>query len=327
MGCRSPNSSPNAVGYWGRNISDRIDMEQIPDKVSQLLSDKLESRGKRSYLWRQVTEDTANTLICSCIKNTTERPDITCNSCYGTGVIPGYKLFLHETLYLSSISPNSSLINVHVDTEIKPHRILLNDFQLNGLITSSRIQFSNPLGLDWDIRVDSPNIKSTNLVTVSFSTNGVNFYPIEDINGVNKPVGVGGLYIQVSLSRESVEDRSPEFQMVRLRHPNRTDPYIKILRPNVNEIPTLMQYGGRIENVGERFWTMPLSYFDSTIPENTVLARIVDNAFYARVDGINAGIRFVTTKLMFNEEFGIFTHQSFEPRRVQPEEVYGALVF
>lgn len=327
MGCRSPNSAPGAVGYWGRNISDRIDLEQIPEKAIALLTDKLESRGKESYLWRQVTEDTINTLVCSCVKNTTERPDITCNSCYGTGLIPGYNLFLHETIYMASISSNMSLINVKLDNEIKPHRILLDDFQVTGLVTSARLQYSNPLGFDWEVKIDAPNIKDTNLVSVSFSTNGVNFYPIEEINGSNKPTGIGGLYIQVSLSRESVEDRSPEFQIIRLRHPNQENPYIKILRPNVNEIPTLMQYGGRVENVGERFWTMPLSYFDPTIPEDTALARIVENAFYARVTGINAGTRFVIAKLMFNEEFGKFTHQSFEPRRVQPEEVYRALVF
>jgi hypothetical protein len=219
------------------------------------------------------------------------------------------------------------LINVKVDNEIKPHRIILDDLQLSGLITSSRIQYSNPLGLNWEYKIDAPNIKATNLISVSFSLDGINFYPIEDINGPNKPIGIGGIYIQISLSRESVEDRSPEFQIIRLRHPNSLNPYIKILRPNVNEIPALMQYGGRVENVGERFWTMPLSYFDSSIPEDTALARIIENAFYSRVDGIQAGTKFVITKLMFNEEFGKFTHQSFEPRRVQPEEVYEALVF
>lgn len=330
MSCKVKGAS-GAVGYWGRDINQRIEAEQIPQKVQALLQDKLESRGKEVYLWTQVTDGTPNTIECSCVKSTTERPDISCNSCYGVKLIPGYVMFAHETLFMASISPSNALINTVLDTDIKPYRIVLDDLKLTGSITSIRVQYSNPFGLDWDFRLDAPNIKDTNLVTASFSTNGIDFFPIEDINGPNKPVGVGGIYLRVSMSRSSVEDRSPEFQILRLRHATKLEPYIKILRPNVNEIPTLMQYGTRIENVGERFWTMPLSYFDSNIPPNTPMARIIDNAFYQRAKGLQAGIRYVTTKLMYNEELGgtggHFTHQSFEPRRVQPEEVYGRLVF
>jgi hypothetical protein len=330
MSCKVE-GSPSAVGYWGRDINTRIEQEQIPGKVEALLQDKLESRGKHIYLWTQVTDSTPNAFECSCVKSTTERPDITCNSCYGTKLIPGYLMFAHETLFMASVSPSISLIDTVIDTDIKPYRIVLDDLKITGSITSSRIQYSNPFSLDWDFRLDAPNIKDTNLVSAAFSTNGIDFYPIEDINGSNKPTGIGGIYLRISLSRASVEDRSPEFQIIRLRHANKLEPYIKILRPNVNEIPTLMQYGGRVENVGERFWTMPLSYFDSNIPPNTPMARIIENAFYQRVSGLQVGIRYVIAKLMYNEELGgtdgHFTHQSFEPRRTQPEEVYQALVF
>jgi len=305
---------------------------QIPEKIEALLADKLRSRGKSAYLWTQVTEDTPNSLECSCVKDTTERPDITCSSCYGTKLIPGYIKFLHETLYFASISPGNTLVNVVLTTDIKPHRVELADNQLSGSVTSARLQFSNPLGLDWEFDVVAPNIFETNLVTVSFSVNGIDFYPIEEINDAGKkPIGLGGIYLRVSLSRATIADRSPSFEIIRIRHANKEKPYILILRPNVTEIPALMQYGGRVENVGERFWTLPLNYFCSNIPANTQLARIRENSFYERVTGLNAGIRFVTTKLMFNEEFGgesgYFTQQSFEPRRTQPEEVYNALVF
>lgn len=329
MGCKVPGAS-SAVGYWGRSINTRIEQEQIPEKIEALLADKLRSRGKSAYLWTQVTEDTPNSLECSCVKNTTERADITCNSCYGTKFIPGYIKFLHETLYFASISLGNTLVNTVLSTEIKPYRIELADNQLSGSVTSARIQFSNLLDFDWEVDIVAPNILETNLVTISFSMNGIDFYPIEEIND-NKPTGVGGIYLRVSMSRAVVTDRSPSFEIIRIRHAIKEKPYILILRPNVNEIPALMQYGGRVENIGERFWTMPLNYFCSNIPANSSLARIKENSFYERVTGLNAGIRFVTTKLMFNEEMGgedgYFTQQSFEPRRVQPEEVYNALVF
>lgn len=331
MGCKVSNAS-GAVGYWGRSINTRIEQEQIPEKINALLIDKLRSRGKSAYLWTQVTEDTPNSIECSCIKDTTERSDITCCSCYGTKFIPGYIKFLHETLYFASISPGNTLVNTSIKTDIRPHRVELSDDQLSGSITSARLQFSNPLEFDWEVDIIAPNILETNLVTISFSVNGIDFYPIEEINDIDKkPIGIGGIYLRASMSRSITTNRSPSFEIVRIRHSNKEKPYILILRPNVNEIPALMQYGNRIENVGERFWTLPLNYFCSNIPANSSLARIKENSFYERVTGLNAGIRFVTTKLMFNEEFGgedgYFTQQSFEPRRVQSEEVYSALVF
>lgn len=322
-------NASSAVGYWGRNISKRIDNEQIPQKIRALLQDKLLSRGKDVFLWQEPSiESTPNSLVCSCVKDTTDKPDITCNSCYGTGVIPGYLKFLHDTLFIASISNNVSLINSKLDTDIKPHRIVIDDMELSGSITSSRLQYSNPLGLDWDFKVDGPNIKDTNQIAGSFSLDGIQFFPIEEINDIDKkPVGIGGIYLRVSLSRESVEDRSPEFLIMRVRHPTRTSPYIKILRPQITEMPVLGIYGKKAEHLGERFWTMPLDFFNSSIPTNTALAKIFENSFYERTDGIHTNRRYVTSKLMYNEEFNIFTHQSFESRRAQPEEVYSALVF
>ncbi|MCK5617338.1 hypothetical protein KAR91_86540 [Candidatus Pacearchaeota archaeon] len=327
MSCKVEGSR-GAVGYWGRDINKRIEQEQTPEKVRALLQDKIESRGKDVLLWTQPTESTPNSLICSCVKDTTERPDVTCDSCYGVGIIPGYIKFSHETLFVSSISQGLTLIDIEKDLGIKPHRLLLEELATTGTIVSSRLQYSNPLSLDWDYKVDSPNIVETNTVSVSFSLDGINYYPLTEINdNGKKPIGIGGIYLKVMLTRVSVEDRSPEFEMIRIRHPMRIDPYIKILRPQVTELHTLMQYGRRTENMAERFWTMPLDYFDPTIPPNTPMARILENSFYERIIGVNAGNKYVTLKLSYNEELGIFTQQSFETRRIQPEEVYSTLVF
>ncbi len=318
-----------AVGYWGRDPSKRTDLEQSPERIRALLQDKLLTRGKNVYLWRQVTEDNYNSsLECSCTKNTTDRPDTTCSSCYGVQLVPGYVKFSHETLYMASITSGAILVNTIVDKDIKPYRVLLDTNQLSGSITSPRIQYSNESNFDWDYRCDYANIKNSNLVTCSFSTDGITFYPIEEINDVDKkPIGVGYLYLKSSLARSTVNDRSPEFEIMRVRHPTKTNPYIKILRPQFMENPTWFTYGRRSENLGEAFWTVPLDFFDSTIPANTPSAKILENSFYERVTGIHTGIRYVTLKLKYNEEFGIFTQQAFESRRTQPEEVYSRLVF
>lgn len=327
MTCKIPNFT-SAVGYWGRDIYKRIESEQIPAKIQALLWDKLRSRGKNIYLWREVLSTTPGVLPCSCIKDTSSRADITCSSCYGTQLIPGYLRFLHTTYFAASISENLVLTNTILDTQIKPYRILLQDCALTGTITFPAIPYSNLLNLNWDYKIDAPNILETNTVEVTFSTNNITFYPIAEINDLNKkPLNAGNLYFKVTLTRANADDRSPEFEILRVRHPNKIDPYILILRPQFNEVSVLMQYGRRLENLGERFWTVPLSFFDSQIVDNTPECKILENAFYERVSGINAGSRFVVAKNLYNEEFGRFTHQSFEPRRVQSEEVYSALVF
>ncbi|KKM27493.1 hypothetical protein LCGC14_1574160 [marine sediment metagenome] len=317
-----------AVGYWGRNISQRIQCEQIPNKVKVLLSDKLLSMGKDVYLWQQVLSTTSGVIDCSCVKDSTERADTTCSSCYGIKLIPGYTKFNHETIYSSSISAGLTLTDISLNTDIKPHRLLLDDGVTTGIIESGAISFYNPLQNNWDYKVDIALIVSTNTVTTEFSTDDITYFPITEINDDGKkPVGIDDIYIKITVTRVSTTDRSPEFEIIRLRHAITDQPFIKILRPQISEIPSWTAYGRRSENVGERFWTMPLDFFDSNIQLDSSDAKILENSFYERVTGINVGNRFVTTKLNYNEEFTIFTHQSFESRKSQPNEVYTNLVF
>jgi len=326
MPCKKnyPNGAP---GYWGGDIHQRIIADNTANKIEALLIDKLESLGKQVFLWQQVYADTPNVLECSCFKDTAKRPDITCNSCYGTNFMPGYIKFLHDTTSFPSIAAGITLTNIRLDTTIKPHRLLLDDAALTGTIDFAPVLFSN-LGYAWEYKLDAPIIKSTNTITVTFSTNGTTYYPITSINTLGiKPVGIGNLYIKVVLTKAIVDDRGPEFEIFRLRHPKVDEPYIKILRPQITEVPTWLQYGARSEQVGEAFWTVPLNYFDATIPAETPAARILENSFYARINGIDIGNRYVTTKLSYNDQFGQMTQQSFVPRRVQPEEVYSRLVF
>jgi len=326
MSCKVKGST--AVGYWGPSISARVQAENIPGKILALLWDKLLALGKDVYLWTQIRDTTPGSIICSCTKDTTKRPDTTCSSCYGTGFIPGYIRFLHQTLYFPSIAVGTVLTNVMLDLNIKPYRLRLVDGQLTGTAVFSAIPYSNLLDLDWDVRNDSANIKDTNTVLAEFSTNGILYYPISQIDDTGKkPLGLGSLYVRITLTRALIDDRGPEFEIIRFRHPTVEKPYIKILRPQVTEVPTWMQYGLRNEQIAERYWTVPLNMFDDTIQPNRPEARILENSIYQRVTGINSENKYVTTKLSYNEEFGIFSQQSFETRVSQPEEVYGKLVF
>jgi hypothetical protein len=326
MSCKVKGST--APGYWGPSISARVQAENIPGKILALLWDKLLALGKDVYLWTQIRDTTPGSIICSCTKDTTKRPDITCSSCYGTGFIPGYVKFLYKTFYFPSVDPGVVLTNVELDTNIKPYRLRLVAGQLTGTIEFPVASYSNLRDLDWEVKNDAANIKSTNSILAEFSTNGTLYYPISEINDTGKkPLGSGSLYVRITLTRALIDDRSPEFEIIRFRYPTSEKPYIKILRPQVTEVPSWMQYGLRAEQLAERYWTVPLNMFDDTIQPNKPEARILENSIYQRVTGINSENKYVTTKLSYNEEFGIFTQQSFDTRVSQPEEVYGKLVF
>ena len=326
MGCKVKGSSVPA--FWGRSASARVEAENIPAKFKALLIDKIESRGKSAFLWQQVTSAYSGNIFCSCNKDTTKRSDITCSSCYGAKLIPGYFKFAHETKFVSSISPGLVLTNTQINTDIKPSRILLAPTALTGTIVSTALLYYNPNEYDWDYKIDVANILNTNSIIVEFSTNGTLYYPIANINNLGiKPIGTGNIYIRVTLSRTILTDRSPEFEIFRIRHQKVNNPYIKILRPQITELPFWMAYGQRIENLGERFWTVSLDVFDSSIIPDTPQAQILENSFYALIKGINAGVRFVTGKLSYSDQIGIFTSQSFETRRVQENEAVARLVY
>ena len=319
----------HAVGWWGgKNIHERVHVEQIAAKIRVLLQDKLMSRGKDVFLWSMVSANTPGVLPCSCVKETANRADNTCSSCYGAKFIPGYLKFAHETLYLASVDPTATLNNVSLDYDIKPSRIALNDGVLTGTITSVAIPYDNHRNLSWEFHGDGVNVLNTNTISYTFSTDNIIYYPISQINDLGKqPIGIGNIYLQVILTRVNLTDRSPYFEILRIRHPKHKHPYIKILRPWVRDLPQLMQYGLRSDDAANTYWTAPLDFFDHSIPRDTPACRILERSIYQRIDGIDTDHRYIVASSDWNEQMGLFSWQHFTVRRVQPEEVYQALVF
>ena len=96
--------SPKAVGYWGRSPWERIEQEQTAGKIKALLQDKLIARGQAVFLYLPVTSG----IPCTCDKNTNQVNDRPCPECYGTGFVPGYLRFLHETVFFTASQIDAS---------------------------------------------------------------------------------------------------------------------------------------------------------------------------------------------------------------------------
>lgn len=335
-----------AVGYWGRSPHKRIESEQIPEKVRVLLQDKLIARGQRAFLWLPVAAGDPGVSACTCQKETNKANDRPCPECYGTGLLPGYRRFLHETVHFGASEVSTfTLATTQAVTRLKPHPIMLTTGATTGTITTPDKAYSNPNNDTWVVNMDSYNRESGNTVTAEFSTDsGGTFFDIADINGVEQPQGTGVIQFRITLTRAAAADRSPAFRIIRARHVNSADSNavqvlnkrpsdyavgeILVLRPWIVEQAMLDAARGLQRDwLADKSWTAPLDFFDTSITTDTSAAVVRDtepgpHPFIEHTAGLKSGSRVVWTSFKFNEEFGRLTHQSFDERLSQLGEVY-----
>ena len=349
MATKVSGGSHLAIGYWGGSPRCRINSEGIGDKIKALLQDKLIAEGKPVNLWLPVTPDTAGIVPCTCAKDTTERSDYKCLSCYGTKSVPGYLRFQYETLWFSSAEyaawPSFVSAGIARDVSIKPNRIRLASGVLSGAFVTNDKAFTNPDGLDWEYHVASFRKTSTDVIDVEFSTDaGSTWTSLLLVNGPNKPTGTGNIRFRITLTRAATTTDSPDFEVLRIRRPMPEDQQgyvtskrsdllpgrILILRTwYIEQALRHIQLGRQTNFDSDRSWTAPLDFFSQAITANTPAAKINDreagpHPFYEHAFGVELGERFAIFQVSVNEQIDFtFTHMAFFDRRAQDGEVYG----
>lgn len=255
------------------------------------------------------------------------------------------------SVFAPSVTTNMVMFNnITLERQFKPNYVMLAEGATTGFLQTAAIPYDNPDGAVWEAHSDGYLRVAGNTITVEYSFDGgAAFFPLADIASANPPpTGAGTLIFRVTLTRASATDRSPFWGAVRARHANAhlyNAAQITDLRGNVSpgEILVLRPWvveqaqsdtgrGTLVEWMADRSWTMPLDFFDLSVTADTPAARIPDRApgphpFYVFTRGIKQGDRVVLTALKWNEEFGTFTHQSFDERRAQDMEPPYADVF
>lgn len=338
----------HADGYWGEGVHQRIQNEEIAGKIRVLHQDKIvgtQSPPVALYLPVVAPDGDA----CTCTKETAPRGESRCRTCHATKRAPGYRRFLHETVYAcSSATSGWTLTNVVLDTEIKPHRLRLADAALTGTIVTTDRAYSNTDLVNWTSEVVAYAMVATDTILVEFSTDaGATWTAIAGLNGAARPNGAGVVRFRITLTRLALETESPCFEIVRIRHPvpSRLPVEMRVLRPEigpgdililrtwaVSQTGLTMTAARQTDHAADRSWTLPLDFFDSTITRDTPTAGIVDNEeeqaahpFYVHTTGVNTGRRYVMFQFSYNETLGIFTHQAFAERAAQAGEAYGLI--
>lgn len=338
-----------AVGVWSSPWR-FIRAHRIPEKIRVMHQDKLIARGRWVGLYLPVTSTTTGVVACTCVKDTTQAAETSCLSCYGTKFAPGFLKFLHHTQFWSSAEHASfALSNTSILTTRKAHAIVLSPGQVSGTVTTQDKAFSNVAGLDYSLQLIAYRRSVGATLTLEFSTNaGGTWTPValtdqpEGYTGTILGVGLtgtGNVRFRLTMTRAAATDPSPAFEILRVRRvasenenpsvirqrPDHVPGSILVLRPWVNERESLEAGRGRVlEHLNDKTWTAPLDFFHVGLTHDTPSCRIDPtqgpHPFYRYASGVQGGTNYVLISASFNEQFGIFTHQSFDDRRAQDGE-------
>lgn len=335
--------------YWGRDVRQRVKDEMTLEKTRALLESQLTGGGLRASLWQSVVDP--RTLIeplvtppgllrCSCVKLSNEHADRRCKSCHGISFIPGYKKFGHETIWISSITPQLVLTNVSINTIIKPNRLELNQGALTGTIECPDIPFIRLIrDQPWDFRNDyilKDGVNSS--ITAMFSVDGgLTWQPLTALSTAGTPPGInaGRIRFRITLNRTTTSIPSPAWEILRTRFPvidlyNRFGPWILVLKtvPGAKNIQDTR--GIVLDESGTNFWTAPLSYFNRQVQDQGFVDQklnynelIIDPAFIQFMEGVPSVLhnqRWSIISVNHSDPFGFFTKQNFQARLEQELE-------
>jgi len=346
-----------APGYWASPWR-FINAEQVPAKVRVMLQDKLIARGRWVDLYTPVGASTPGAVVCTCVKDTTQSADMSCRTCFGTKYAPGFVKFLHQTqFWCSAEAATFTLTNTDVLSSKKANVIELSAGQTTGTIVTQDKSYANTVEATWELKMEAYKRAAGETFTLELSTNHGTSWATVALTELTPPGSgwtasipssllpdTGVVRFRITMTRVAAGDLPPVFEILRMRRvltehenrqtiirrPDHNPGSILVLRPWTVEQNSLEPGRGTlIEHTGDRTWTMPLDFFDTSLVHDTPACRVVEamgpHPFYSYVSGVQQGTRYPVLRVSYNEQLGTFTHQFFDDRRAQDGESYQAI--
>jgi len=258
---------------------------------------------------------------------------VTVHNCYGTGIVPGYTKFGYHELHVASIDPAVTLVGTSLFTEFQPYRLQIATGLLTATITSPVFTIGapgvvasvNPFQFRVDSYIRQPAGTS---VLVEVSINAGPYVSIATLPSLSVAAG-GTIQLRVTLTRALVTDKSPFFEIARIRYPRLDEPFIRVLKG----LPTKTRERGGMGVVdsdgNHRWWTVPLRHFDDLVAQDPDVVvppevnLIQQKAFIEFREGTHVGVRYDLTAFDYHDPKGIFISQGFSCRRPQRDEMIG----
>lgn len=338
------NRKHHAIGAWS-NPWRRIELDQSPAKVRVMQQEKLIARGRCVYYYLPIGSGVA----CTCTKNTTDAADRACVTCHGTKFAPGYVRFLHSTLFWCSAELASfTLTTTQNKTTKKAHVLELTSAATTGTIVTQDKAYTNPNLTAWSVKLDAYKRATGNTVALEYSINaGGTWIPVALTNFEGSVTGAalgtsGSIRWRITLTRASVNDLSPAFEILRIRRiasenhnrqitvrrPDYVSGTILVLKPRVMDRDDFLATRGKmLDHNAQTTLTSPLDFFDTSLTADTpscVVNSVTtgSHAFFEFSSGIQARTRYAVLDVNYNDQMGIFTQQTLEVRRIQDGEAH-----
>lgn len=318
-----------ATGVWNRNLRKDNNAFQLIPKAQALLHDKIRHWGIRCRLWQEPQptgipnprDMRPGSGICSCVVQESQQPDNKCLTCNGTAKIGGYREFGYNYIVAASISSETVLFtNTVLNTEVKPNRVLLAPGVKEGFVETSDFVINNIHVYPLEYHLDRFLREDGTSVDFEYSLDkGVTWKGSWQLS--QEFIGAGTIRFRIKLARASASSKSPAFEVLRLRHKTIATPEIKILKGMPGVKLSRTAYGLTLETAGQKWWTMPLQFFDSSIAANSADDRIEQASFVEFLEGALSGVRFKLVDQEYSDPQGVFVTQRFNVRRLQPQEI------
>lgn len=316
-----------AHGYWGRDMATHVAALQTGERVLALNRDKVFGMGLPFRVWLRVLEPIDRSTQCSCWNETAQQSDVPCLSCYGHRLQPGYVRFGYTTTFYSSAHNDLTITDLQLNRIITPFRLELGPSATVGTVVTPVFNIDEIAHGPWEVQLDAYNRDSSNTsILLEYTIDDGETWVAGPPDDLTPAVG-STIQFRVTLARDSITNKSPLFEILRARYPVVPSPRERQPLPALPGDILLLktwdverfkreQSGAQVDTEGERYWTLPLSFFDGRIDRETKDAVLRQDHFIEEKSGPEAGARYVATKHAFSRNYKLFTRQDFNLRRV-----------
>ena len=311
-------SQEQVVEEWG--LGEESLWARLVDRQNEILT----TGGIACNLWR--TLDTG--LACTCRKSETSQPNARCQVCYGTGFVGGFEKFGFSTIFIAANTPNLTLSDIIV-AQKQPDQFEIAPGKTTGTILTPRFQITRNFKYVKSLiyGFDGLRVQTRNGILVEYTSDGGTTFT-ELLAGDTTPLSEPALNVQfrIRLSRGTIDDPSPYFQILRARWQMEAVTEILVSKKSFPEQRWLESFGVRVKMDGITWWTTPNLGIPGHAPivlEEDDLFEITEGAFKPQTLGdeeFPVSGRFKPTNVTTVEPRGRFLSQRFNVRMLQRDE-------
>ena len=324
-----------AAGYWGHTGPKGIMIAtQVPERIIKSNRD-LVKMGVLADIWVAPTENLNFLPTCGCVKSTNQSADVKCAKCHGLKLIPGYVKWGYDTFFFSAVAlgltgqadPGATIPATFVkNTSTTLHTLGLAAGVLSSSFQTPDFAIDNKYSENWEMQALVYNRDRGNSNLVEWSLDRGTTWLSGDFTKLSLTQGT--IRFKVTLTRMTLDSISPQFEILRFRYPSQNEPWIRIAKPMGKRKRKREEFGKTEDESGLNYWTVPLidggkATINGQVAYNK--AWLPNDFFFQILEGTFVGDRYMTVSYARSEHIGVMTSQSFDVRRILPNEIASVL--